>query len=97
MSDSLLTDLVLAVSLTLVLAAAVAVVLTRRPSRQAVTLSAYGLVLALMFMVLQAPDVALSQVAIGTAVVPLIVVLAIRKVESVRSEQAESRRGQDEQ
>jgi uncharacterized MnhB-related membrane protein len=97
MSASLLTDLVLAVSLTLVLAAAVAVVLTRRPSRQAVTLSAYGLVLALMFMVLQAPDVALSQVAIGTAVVPLIVVLAIRKVESVRSEQAESRRGQDEQ
>lgn len=97
MSDSLLTDLVLAVSLTLVLAGAVAVVLTRRPSRQAVTLSAYGLVLALMFMVLQAPDVALSQVAIGTAVVPLIVVLAIRKVESVRSEQAESRRGQDEQ
>lgn len=97
MSDSLLTDLLLAVSLTLVLAGAVVVVLTRRPSRQAVALSAYGLVLALMFMVLQAPDVALSQVAIGTAVVPLIVVLAIRKVESVRSEQAESRSGQDEQ
>ncbi|AMM31360.1 hypothetical protein SA2016_0670 [Sinomonas atrocyanea] len=97
MSDSLLTDLLLAVSLTLVLAGAVVVVLTRRPSRQAVALSAYGLVLALMFMVLQAPDVALSQVAIGTAVVPLIVVLAIRKVESIRSEQAESRSGQDEQ
>ncbi|MGT2463264.1 Na(+)/H(+) antiporter subunit B [Sinomonas atrocyanea] len=97
MSDSFLTDLLLAVSLTLVLAGAVVVVLTRRPSRQAVALSAYGLVLALMFMVLQAPDVALSQVAIGTAVVPLIVVLAIRKVESVRSEQAESRRGQEEQ
>jgi uncharacterized MnhB-related membrane protein len=96
MSSSPVTDLLVAVSLTLVLAGAVAVVLTRRPARQAVVLSAYGLVLSLMFMVLQAPDVALSQVAIGTAVVPLIVVLAIRKIESVRSEQAESRGAEDE-
>jgi uncharacterized MnhB-related membrane protein len=49
-----------------------------------------------MFMVLQAPDVALSQVAIGTAVVPLIVVLAIRKVQSVQGDRAEARRAEDE-
>ena len=90
MSSGPLTDLLIVVSLTLVLVGGVAVVLTRRPSRQAVVLSAYGLVLALMFMVLQAPDVALSQVAIGTAVVPLIVVLAIRKVNSIRSDQAQA-------
>jgi uncharacterized MnhB-related membrane protein len=96
MSPGLLPDVLIAVSLTLVLAGAVAVVLTRRPSRQAVVLSAYGLVLGVMFMVLQAPDVALSQVAIGTAVVPLIVVLAIRKVQSVQGDRAEARRAEDE-
>lgn len=96
MSPGLLTDVLIAVSLTLVLAGAVAVVLTRRPSRQAVVLSAYGLVLGVMFMVLQAPDVALSQVAIGTAVVPLIVVLAIRKVQSVQRDRAKARRAEDE-
>ena len=94
MSSRPLTDLLIVVSLTLVLVGGVAVVLTRRPSRQAVVLSAYGLVLALMFMVLQAPDVALSQVAIGTAVVPLIVVLAIRKVNSIRSDQGQADQAQ---
>lgn len=36
--------------------------------------------LTLLFVLLQAPDVALSQVAVGTAVVPLMVLLAVRKV-----------------
>jgi energy-converting hydrogenase B subunit D len=59
---------------------ATAVVLTRDPSRQAIVLSAYGLALAVLFVVLQAPDVALSQTAIGTVVVPLIVMLAVHAV-----------------
>jgi uncharacterized MnhB-related membrane protein len=56
------------------------VVCTQDPRRQAVTLSVYGVLLALLFLLLQAPDVALSQVAVGTAVVPLMVLLAVRKV-----------------
>jgi len=67
------------VTFVLVAVGATLVVLTRDPMRQAVTLSAYGLVLTLFFVVLQAPGVALSQLAVGTAVVPLIVVLAIAK------------------
>lgn len=59
---------------------ATAVVLTRDPARQAIVLSAYGLVLGLLFVVLQAPDVALSQVAVGTVVVPLMVILAIHTI-----------------
>jgi uncharacterized MnhB-related membrane protein len=68
------------VALTLVAVAAVVVVMTDDPSRQAVTLSAYGLLLAVLFMVLSAPDVALSQIGVNTAIVPLMVMLAIRKV-----------------
>lgn len=64
----------------LVAAGATVVVFTREPSRQAVTLGAYGLLLTLLFVLLQAPDVALSQVAVGTAVVPLMVLLAVRKI-----------------
>ncbi|HLQ84769.1 MAG TPA: hydrogenase subunit MbhD domain-containing protein [Salinisphaeraceae bacterium] len=70
------------VTFILVAGGAAAVVFTREPLRQAVTLSAYGLVLSLLFVVLQAPDVALSQLAVGTAVVPLIVVLAIAKTRA---------------
>jgi uncharacterized MnhB-related membrane protein len=55
------------------------VVLTRDPAKQAVTLSIFGLMLAVLFATLMAPDVALSQLAVGSAVVPLMVMLAIRK------------------
>lgn len=56
------------------------VVFTRAPARQAITLSVYGVLLSVLFLVLAAPDVALSQVAIGSAVVPLMVLLALRTV-----------------
>ncbi len=71
---------VIAVSLTLVGVAGTAVVLTGQPDRQAVTLSAFGLTMAVLLMALQAPDVALSQIGVGTAIVPLMVMLAVRKV-----------------
>jgi energy-converting hydrogenase B subunit D len=69
----------LAVSLLLVAATATAVVLTRDPARQAITLSALGLALTVFFVVYQAPDVALSQLAVGTVVVPLMIALTVAK------------------
>jgi uncharacterized MnhB-related membrane protein len=60
------------------------VVSTSDPKRQAVTLSVYGVLLSVLFLALAAPDVALSQVAIGSAVVPLMVLLAVRSVRSAK-------------
>lgn len=72
-----MTVLVL-VLLGVVAVAGTVVVLTTKPARQAVTLSVYGLLLSVLFLAMAAPDVALSQVAIGSAVVPLMVLLAVR-------------------
>jgi len=72
------------ITLTLVAVGAVAVVLSDDPARQAVTLSVYGLLLAGLFMTLSAPDVALSQIGVGTAIVPLMVMLAVRKIRDRR-------------
>ena len=69
-----------AVALALVAAGGTAVVLVRDPLRQAVVASFYGLLLALLFFVLQAPDVALSQIVVGTVALPLMILLAIAKV-----------------
>ena len=44
-------------------------------------LSLYGLLLTLLFLVLQAPDVALSEIAIGSAAVPLILLVTLAKVQ----------------
>ena len=73
-------------ALTLVAVAATAVVLADAPERQAVTLSVFGLALVVAFMVLQAPDVALSELGVGTAIVPLMVMLAIRTMRKDRRE-----------
>ncbi|HET6917216.1 MAG TPA: DUF4040 domain-containing protein [Acidimicrobiales bacterium] len=75
---------VIILAFTVVGLAGTAVVFSDRPDRQAVTLSAFGLTLALLFMALQAPDVALSQIGVGTVVVPLMVMLAVRKVRQRR-------------
>lgn len=72
--------LAIAVALGLVAIAGTAVVLTAIPERQAVTLSVYGLMLTVLFFLLQAPDVALAQLAVGAAVVPLMVMLALRTI-----------------
>ena len=77
-----MTVLVL-VLLGLVAVGGTVVVSTSNPKRQAVTLSVYGVLLSVLFLALAAPDVALSQVAVGTAVVPLMVLLAVRTVRSV--------------
>lgn len=57
-----------------------AVVLTRDPRNQAMTLTVYGLCLTWMFMVFEAPDVALAQVVVGAVVLPLMMLLALARM-----------------
>ncbi len=70
------------VALLLVAGVATSVVLTRDPLRQAMVASIYGLVLGILFFVLQAPDVALSQTAVGAVALPLMILLALAKIRS---------------
>ncbi|GAB3926586.1 hypothetical protein GCM10011575_07950 [Microlunatus endophyticus] len=83
--------IVITVLSTVVLIGAAVVIFTRAPAKQAVTLSVYGLLLTLLFVALQAPDVALSQLAVGTAVVPLMVMLAVRKIAAHRDSGGDDR------
>lgn len=66
--------------LILVAAMAACVVHIRTPTRQVIALSVYGLMLALLFLVFQAPDVTLSELMIGAIGLPLFLVLALAKV-----------------
>ncbi len=71
-----------------------AVVLTREPAKQAVGISFYGLLLAVMFFLYQAPDVALSQVVVGAVVLPLIILLTLTRIK-IATEERESEQQQD--
>jgi energy-converting hydrogenase B subunit D len=71
--------------LLLVAAGATMVVLTRAPVRQAIVLSAYGLLLAVLFMAFQAPDVTLSELTVGAVLLPLLLLLTLAKVRARRA------------
>ena len=68
--------------LVLVALGATAVVLTRVPARQAIVLSVYGLLLAILFLAFQAPDVTLSELTVGAVALPILLLLALAKIRS---------------
>ncbi|NGO44359.1 Na(+)/H(+) antiporter subunit B [Streptomyces ureilyticus] len=84
-----MADAVIVVALLLVAATATAAVAVRDPVSQALVLAVLGVALALLFTVLQAPDVALSQLAVGSALTPLLLLLSVRKVRRQRKGRTE--------
>lgn len=77
-----------AISLILVAAAGTLVVVLEDLQRQALASSLFGLCLAFLFFSFQAPDVALSQIAVGGVALPAMILLTIAKVR--RRERAEA-------
>ena len=57
-----------------------AVVATRDPLRQAMVASLFGILLGILFFVLQAPDVALSEIVVGAVALPLMILLSLAKI-----------------
>jgi energy-converting hydrogenase B subunit D len=70
-----------------------AVVLAPDPLRQVLVLSIFGMSLTFLFFVFQDPDVALSEIVVSTVGLPVMVLLALRKVsEHERAQKKEERR-----
>jgi energy-converting hydrogenase B subunit D len=73
-----------AVVFALVALGAPLVVLTRDPLRQALVNGIYGVTLVLLFVVLQAPDPALSMLVVSGIAYPLVILAAIARVRGGR-------------
>jgi energy-converting hydrogenase B subunit D len=67
-------------ALALVAVSALSVVLVQDVLRMTMLFGIYGLLLVVLFVVFQAPDVALSALVVGTVAYPLILVTALAKV-----------------
>ena len=72
------------VLLVLVAVGGTAVVLVRDPLRQAIVAGVFGLLLGLLFFAFQAPDVALSQIVVGSVALPLMIILTLAKLARSR-------------
>ena len=81
----------LAFLLTLVGVVGLLVVRTHDPVRQTVLTGVLSLLLGVLFFAVQAPDVALSELAVGTVAVPLMILLAIGKIREHRARERERR------
>ncbi len=92
-------NVLLALLLTLVAAAGTITVIIREPVRQTIAAGILSLLLALLFFALQAPDVALSEIVVGSLAIPLMLLLAIAKVrdqQTAAEREAEGTGGGDE-
>lgn len=74
----------LAILLLLTAMSGAGVVLSRTPRRQVMAMAANGLVLSLLFMALQAPDVAFAEIAVGTVALPLLFLVVMASVKMDR-------------
>lgn len=61
------------------------VALSRTPRQQVLAMAVNGMVLALLFMALQAPDVAFAEVAVGTVALPLLFLVVLASIKMDRS------------
>ena len=78
-------SLLIAALLLLAAASGTGVALSRTPRRQVMAMAVNGLVLSLLDMALQAPDVAFAELAVGTAAVPLLFLAVLASVKMDRS------------
>ena len=69
-----------------------AVVAAADPLRQVLVLGVFGLSLTVLFFVFQAPDVALSEIVVSTVGLPVMVLLALRKVRAQEREREEEKK-----
>ena len=68
---------------------AAAVVLAPDALRQVLILGIYGFSLTVLFFVFQSPDVALSEIVVSTIGLPVMVLLALRKIGEQERERRE--------
>ena len=80
MTPAAVMDVLQVTVLVMVAVGATVVVKTRDRVRLVLVLSCYGMLLAVLFFVFQAPDVTLSELTVGAVALPLILLLTIAKV-----------------
>jgi energy-converting hydrogenase B subunit D len=68
-----------------------AVVCIREPLRQTLVVGIYGMALTMLFFVFQAPDVALSEIVVSTVGLPVMILLAVRKIREQEREESEEK------
>lgn len=76
-------------ALTAVAVAGGGVVVTSAPLSQTIVLGVFGISLTMLFLVFQDPDVALSEIVVSSVGLPVMILLALRKIREQEQEHEE--------
>ncbi len=71
------------------LGTAILTVRVKRVFEAVIAFSAMGVFLTLLFFLMQAPDVALSEAAVGAVAVPMVLLIAIAKIRRLLNDPGE--------
>jgi uncharacterized MnhB-related membrane protein len=77
-------SIVIIVLMLIVCGTSTAIVLTTAPRRQVLAMAVNGFALSALFMALQAPDVAFSEIVVGGAALPLFFFAALSALRADR-------------
>ena len=81
-------------ALALVALGGTGVAIVRDPLRQTLILGLFGMSLTFLFFVFQAPDVGLAEIVVSTVGLPVMIMLALRKIgEQARERDSEESEG----
>jgi len=72
------------------LASAVLVVWGRNVVNAVIASAATGIVLTLLFLFMQAPDVALSEAAVGSVAIPIVMLVSLAKIRTLLEKESEA-------
>jgi energy-converting hydrogenase B subunit D len=72
------------------LASAVLVVWGRNVVSAVIASAATGIVLTLLFLFMQAPDVALSEAAVGSVAIPIVMLVSLAKIRTLLEKESEA-------
>jgi uncharacterized MnhB-related membrane protein len=85
-------DVVQVVAMALVAGLGLGVVITREPVHQAIVFALFGGALAVLFLVVQAPDVALSEIVVGAVAWPAMGLFTLAKARERDRKRGDERR-----
>ena len=83
--------------LAVIVICAVAVSLTRDLLSAVIVFMIQGLAMSVVWILLQAPDLAITEAAVGTGISTVLMLAALKKIQSVRRKEARRDAGEQEE
>ena len=75
---------------------AIATALIKKPMQAIIVYMAYSVVMSVVWMLLQAPDLAITEAAVGAGITSLLFFVALKKIHAIDREKGGDDHGKDQ-